>query len=531
MGYLKDLLAEAKASDGQKEKSEDAVHKEQDLKNDRAVASSEPSALDGAQKTLIDSYGDVKIYRVAGDSLLWYVVPVPRPTSGERRIINLLKEATTRIVSLTTSQIRDPEAKKNVYRQKVLEIIDSVPELGIPRTKREFYADVVVREMVGYGILDSLVNDEQLEEIMVIGPKKPVYVFHRKYGMMKTNVEFYEDSEIQAIIEKIARDVNRHIDAMNPLLDARLPDGSRVNATIPPASVDGSTITIRKFRKDPYTVLDLIDFGTFSPELAAFLWLAVDGMGAKPANILVSGGTGSGKTTTLNVLATYIPAHERIITIEDTAELNLPLEHWVRLEARPPSIEGTGEISMDVLVKNALRMRPDRIIVGEVRHKEASTLFTAMNTGHDGCMGTIHANSAEETMVRIMSPPMNVPKVMASALDFILVQNRIHDRRKGTIRRVVEFAEVREVDGDPRTFTIFSWDAAQDAQLLVDEDIRYLKTLSDFTGLSVGDLRDEWMRRKDYLVKLRKGGVKGIKAVKSAIQQYYEGAEKRWKKM
>jgi len=365
VGYLKDLLEEAKGENKDKasKESEENVKKQ----NDASISSSEPTGLTGKEKVLIDSYGDVKIYRVKGDPLLWYVVPVPRPTSGERKIINLLKEATTRIVSLTTSQIRDPEAKKNVYRQKVLEIIDSVPELGIPRTKREFYAEVVVREMVGYGVLDPLVNDELLEEIMVIGPKRPVYVFHRKYGMMK------------------------------------IPDGSRVNATIPPASVDGSTITIRKFRKDPYTVLDLISFGTMSPELAAFLWLAVDGMGAKPANILVSGGTGSGKTTTLNVLATYIPAHERIITIEDTAELNLPLEHWVRLEARPPSIEGTGEISMDVLVKNALRMRPDRIIVGEVRHKEASTLFTAMNTGHDGCMGTIHANSAEETMVRIMS--------------------------------------------------------------------------------------------------------------------------------
>jgi flagellar protein FlaI len=533
VGYLKDLLDEAKGTNSEKRGMGEAPkpEKSQQQKNDEDIATSEPSALEDKSKTLIDSYGDVRIYRVAGEPLLWYVVPVPRPTHGERKIINLLKEATTRIVTLTTSQIRDPEAKKNVYRQKVLEIIESVPELGIPRSKREFYADVVVREMVGYGLLDPLVSDDQLEEIMVIGPKRPVYVFHRKYGMMKTNVEFYDDKEIQALIERIARDVNRHIDAMNPLLDARLPDGSRVNATIPPASVDGSTITIRKFRKDPYTVLDLISFGTMSDELAAFLWLAVDGMGAKPANILVSGGTGSGKTTTLNVLATYIPAHERIITIEDTAELNLPLEHWVRLEARPPSIEGTGEISMDVLVKNALRMRPDRIIVGEVRHKEAATLFTAMNTGHDGCMGTIHANSAEETLVRITSPPMNVPKIMASALDFVLVQNRIHDRRKGTIRRAVELAEVREVDGEPKTFTIFSWDAAHDKQLLVDEDIQYLKTLSEFTGLSVDELRDEWRRRKEYLARLRSSGVKGISAVKKAVQEYYEGAEKRWKKM
>jgi len=187
VGYLKDLLEEAKGENKDKasKESEENVKKQ----NDASISSSEPTGLTGKEKVLIDSYGDVKIYRVKGDPLLWYVVPVPRPTSGERKIINLLKEATTRIVSLTTSQIRDPEAKKNVYRQKVLEIIDSVPELGIPRTKREFYAEVVVREMVGYGVLDPLVNDELLEEIMVIGPKRPVYVFHRKYGMMKTNVD------------------------------------------------------------------------------------------------------------------------------------------------------------------------------------------------------------------------------------------------------------------------------------------------------------------------------------------------------
>jgi flagellar protein FlaI len=256
-----------------------------------------------------------------------------------------------------------------------------------------------MREMIGYGILDTLLKDDKLEEIMVIGPDRPVFIFHRDYEMMTTNIVFGNDAEIYAIIDRIAREVGRRVDIQNPLLDARLPDGSRVNATIRPVSLEGSTLTIRKFREEPFTVVDLISKSTVSVELAAYLWMAVDGLGAKPANILVSGGTGSGKTTTLNVLASFVPASERIITIEDTAELKLPVEHWIRFETRPPSIEGTGEITMDTLVKNSLRMRPDRIIVGEVRHAEAFTLLTAINTGHDGCMGTVHANSASETQI------------------------------------------------------------------------------------------------------------------------------------
>lgn len=532
MGYLKDLIDEVKSSKKVK-KEEAGAEKPTPEPVQREPSDQQPQeddVLQGRKKILVDEYGDVKVYRVIGDPLYWYVVPVPRPARGERKIINLLKEAASRLIPMTTSQIRDMEARKNIYRQKILEIIADVPDLNIPITKREFYAEIVVREMVGYGLLDPLVSDEALEEIMVIGPDHPVYVYHRKYNMCKTNVVFYEDREIRNIIEKIARDVNRHIDAVHPLLDARLHDGSRVNATIPPASVDGSTITIRKFKKDPFTIVDLIRFGTFDTSMASFLWMVVDGMGAKPANILVAGGTGSGKTTTLNVLAAFIPTHERILTIEDTAELNLPFEHWVRLETRPPSIEGTGEITMDVLVKNALRMRPDRIVVGEVRHKEAATLFTAMNTGHDGSMGTIHANSAEETMVRIVSPPMSVPKVMATALDFVVVQNRIHDRRKGTIRRIVEMAEIRDVNHEPKVYTIFSWDAANDKMVQIEEDVAYLRKLSEFTGLSIDDLKDEWDRREAFIRRLVDSGKRDMAHVKDAFQKYYMEAEKRWRK-
>ncbi len=338
------------------------------------------------EKKLIEKYSNVKIYSVPGKSLPYYVVPVARPTKQEKAVINTIKEAATRLIAITPYKVRDIEQRRNVYRQRVLEILRNSPELHIPERRFPFYAESVIREMVGYGIIDPLVVDDNLEEIMVIGAKKPVYLFHRKYEMMSSNIEFYSDKEIIDLINRIARNVGRRVDISSPLLDARMPDGSRVNATIPPASVEGATLTIRKFRKDPYTIVDLIKNGTISAEAAAFLWLCVDGLGAKPANILISGGTGSGKTTTLNCLAAFIPDTERIVTIEDTAELALPLKHWVRLEARPPGLEGKGELTLDVLTKNSLRMRPDRIIVGEVRHDEAFTLFTALNTGHDGAV-------------------------------------------------------------------------------------------------------------------------------------------------
>ncbi|NPA86494.1 MAG: CpaF family protein [Candidatus Diapherotrites archaeon] len=525
MGYLEELIRAAKEEQRREEekKAQSAVKPEE-------VKPQEEQPQGKPVRVVIEEYGNVKIVKVEGEPLLIYEVPVPKPTEAERKIINILKDAAARLIAITGTRFRDLEAKKNFYKQKVLEIIENFPELGIPPNRKEFYAEAVVREMIGYGLLDFLLSDDELEEIMVIGPKRPVYVFHRRYGMMKTNIMFFRDEEIREIIEKIARDVGRRIDIENPLLDARLPDGSRVNATIPPVSVDGSTITIRKFRKDPYTVVDLIKFGTFTPEIAAFLWMAVDGMGAKPANILIAGGTGSGKTTTLNVLAAFIPVYERVISIEDTAELNLPLEHWVRLEARPPGIEGTGEVSMDVLVKNALRMRPDRIIVGEVRHKEAFTLFTAMNTGHDGSMGTIHSNSARDTIVRITSPPMDVPEVMATALDFIVVQHRIHDRRKGTIRRITEIAEVLNDNEKPLVKTIYVWEPKEDAMLQVESSIAYLKTLRDYTGLELSDLEDELQRRTEFLQDLLKRGIRDMKSVKKEVQRYFEEGKKRWQK-
>ncbi|MBS3058560.1 MAG: CpaF family protein [Candidatus Diapherotrites archaeon] len=410
--------------------------------------------------------------------MLYYYIPVPRPTSSEKTIINTIKEAATRLITIAPYRIRDPQQRKAVYYQRVMDILRNSPELKIPQHRFDFYANAVVRDMVGYGLIDSLVNDDKLEEIMIIAPKTPVYVFHREYEMMLTNIEFFNDNEIQDLINKIARQIGRRIDISSPLLDARLPDGSRVNATIPPASVEGSTLTIRKFKKDPYTLVDLINFNTISIEAAAFLWLMVEGLATRPANILIAGGTGSGKTTLLNVLSALIPTSERIVSIEDTAELSLPLKHWIRLEARPPGLEGRGELTLDILTKNSLRMRPDRIIVGEVRHDEAFTLFTAMNTGHDGSLGTVHANSAQETIVRVTNPPMNVPEVMLSGLDFIIIENRLHDRKKGTIRRVTEISEVTGVlEKRAQTQTIFERDPTDDSLKRTQIPSQYVGTL------------------------------------------------------
>lgn len=481
----------------------------------------EKTIFESTEKIEVDSYGGVKIYKVPGEKLLYYFVPVPRPTGSEKRIIRTIKEAATRLITISPYRIRDPEQRRAVYRQRILDILQSAPEIQIPKGKMNFYTEAVIREMVGYGLIDPLVKDDKLEEIMVTGSRKPVYVFHRDYEMMKTNIEFFSDDEIIDLINRIGREVGRRVDFSSPLLDARLADGSRVNATIKPASVSGPTLTIRKFREDPFSIVDLINFGTISSEIAAFLWLAVEGMETRPANILIAGGTGSGKTTTLNVLASFIPTSERVITIEDTAELNLPLEHWIRFEARPPGLENKGEITLDILTKNSLRMRPDRIIVGEIRHDEAFTLFTAMNTGHDGSLGTVHANSAQETIVRVTNPPMNVPETMLSGLNFIIVEHRLHDRKKGTIRRLTEISEVGGVlEGKAQVQEIYEWDPVKDTMKKTGVPCNYLRELAKLAGMTNQQIEKELKKRQAFLESLVKKNIRSIQDTSKKMQSF-----------
>ncbi|MEM4254720.1 MAG: CpaF family protein [Candidatus Norongarragalinales archaeon] len=479
-----------------------------------------PSDDEEKKRVLLDSYGDVKIYKDPKEQILLYEIPVPHFKGGEKTLIDSLVQIAIGVMPPDVASLSDEEKRRRYYN-KVLEIIEKTPELNVPVNAKDFYASAVVREMAGYSLIDPLVADDNLEEIMIIGPGKPVYVFHRKYEMLKTNVFFYDDEDIRNLIERIGRTVGRRIDTQVPMLDARLPDGTRVNATIPPSSIDGSTLTLRKFRRDPLSIIDLINFNTLDFETGALLWMATDGLGAYPANILVSGGTASGKTTTLNCLCSFVPNSERIVTIEDTAELNLPLEHWVRLEVRPASLEGSGEITMNDLVKNSIRMRPDRIIVGEIRGEEGYTMFNAMNTGHRGVMGTVHANSAQETLVRLASPPISVPNIMISSLNIVLMQHRIHDRRLGTLRRITEVAEVSAGDPNkPEIQVIYSWDPVKDRIYPTGLPSVFFDSLKRYTGLDDEGIAKELKERESLLKKMAQSGIRDMAEVCKITQGY-----------
>ena len=383
-----------------------------------------------------------------------------------------------------------------------------------------------LRDIIGYGKIDSLIQDDELEEIMVIGTDKPIFVYHREYGMMKTNLQFSDEAELRDLIDSIARQINRRIDQESPILDGRLIDGSRINATIPPVSADGPSLTIRKFRKDPLTIIDLINSKTISLDLAGFLWLCIDGLGVKSANAIISGGTSSGKTTTLNALSAFINPNERIITIEDTLELQIPHEHVIRMETRPANVENKGELTMNDLVKNSLRQRPDRIIVGEVRADEAITLFTALNTGHSG-FGTLHSNDARETITRLTNEPMSVPEIMIQAIDFIIMQNRIYTPSGMSFRRISEVAEVVGMEeGTVQLNKIFQWNPERDVIENVGITSTTLQQIAALSGRSIIQLQNEIENRKIVLKHMVNQNIRSVEDVNSVIELYYKEPQK-----
>ncbi|WP_425438286.1 CpaF family protein [Methanobacterium alcaliphilum] len=446
-----------------------------------------------------------------------YNVSVPKFSDNEKQLLNEIREKLVEVAVSKGDEFRIDETSflkevKEFLRMKGIRNVDKL-------------ASQISQEMLGYGELDPLIKDDDLEEIMVLGTQKPVFVYHRKIGMMVTNVIFEEDNDIKSLIDVIARQVNRRIDQQTPILDARLPDGSRVNATIPPVSADGSTLTIRKFRKDPLTVIDLINFKTMSSHLAAFMWVCVDGLGVKPCNSIIAGGTGSGKTTTLNCVTSFVPPRERIITIEDTLELQLPHTHVLRMETRPPNIEGKGELDMDTLVKNSLRQRPDRVIVGEVRGREAITLFTALNTGHSG-FGTLHSNTARETITRLVNPPMDVPNIMIPALDFIIMQNRMYRPEGGSIRRVTEVAEVVGMEeGNVQLNRIFEWNNVTDKVEYVGIASQTLREVSELRGISITEVEEEIEKRRLVLEYMADKNIRSIDEVGQYVQDYYRDSD------
>lgn len=357
------------------------------------------------------------------------------------------------------------ELKNRLHKQILSEIKDDNVEAIIPKIDamaveiikedesfrgtidRKKVVDELINDLTGFGPINPLLLDPEISEVMVNGPNQ-VYV-ERQGKLEESHVKFRDDEHVMNIIDKIVAPIGRRIDESSPMVDARLPDGSRVNVIIPPLALNGPTITIRKFSKDPFKIEDLVRFGTLSHEMAIFLEACVK---AK-LNIFVSGGTGSGKTSTLNVLSSFIPSDERIVTIEDAAELQLWQEHVISLESRPPNIEGKGGISIRDLVRNSLRMRPERIVIGEVRGGEALDMLQAMNTGHDGSLATGHSNSPRDMMSRLETmvlmagidlPVKAIREQIAGAIDLVIQQSRLKDGS----RKIMNITEVQGLEGD-----------------------------------------------------------------------------------
>jgi pilus assembly protein CpaF len=399
------------------------------------------------------------------------------------------------VIDQVGPKLSDENVEEDELRRLVQEQVHqalSEEHIALSAAERAQLIQDVTDDTLGYGPIDRFLHDPGITEVMVNGPKM-VYI-ERRGKLEHTDVEFVDEDHLKRTIDKIVSQVGRRIDEASPMVDARLPDGSRVNAVVHPVAIGGPFLTIRRFSKDPYTVDDLINFGTMTPQVAHFLDACVRGQ----LNIVISGGTGTGKTTLLNVVSAFIPDHDRIVTIEDAKELRLSQQHVCSLESRPPNVEGKGEVKIRELVRNSLRMRPDRVIVGEARGAEALDMLQAMNTGHDGSLTTVHSNSPRDTLSRIETmtlmggielPVRAIREQMASALDVIIHLSRLRD---GT-RRVTNVCEVMGMEGDTIVMQdVYSFDFGMG----VDEDGRFLGRLKS-TGI-----------RPNFSERLADGGVR-----------------------
>ena len=406
---------------------------------------------------------------------------------AHREVIDLLNRE--------SGQKKKSDAANGDYIRATIASVLNLHGAELPRAERNRIESELFSDIVGLGPLDPLLADNDITEIMVNGPSR-VYVEIK--GMIReTNVKFRDDEHVMSVINRIVTSIGRRIDESSPMVDARLEDGSRVNAIIPPCALSGPTITIRKFSKKPLTMDSLIRFGSLSPQMSAFLEACVKAR----LNIVVSGGTGSGKTTLLGALSGFIPENERIVTIEDAAELQLNQTHVVTLESKPANVEGNGAVTIRDLVRNALRMRPDRIVVGEVRSGETLDMLQAMNTGHDGSLTTAHANSPRDLMSRLETmvlmsglemPVKAIREQIASALDVVVHQARLRDGS----RKIISISEVVGMEGDTITLqdiftyrpTGFGPDGSKGAHLSTGIRPNFLQKMED-SGVMV---RDDW---------------------------------------
>lgn len=460
----------------------------------------------------------VLIYSNSSNMISIYEVGILETGKYTNMVIERIKEDLLRegIVDEDDSESYDYEKLKASYVSKVEELLKYYLPMIDLETKDKLIT-YIIQKSLDLGFVDILIADSMIEEVTINGASSEVMVYHRRYGWLKTNLKFISDDEIKNIASRIALENKKFFSNLNPLLDAHLRGGHRVNATLDSISTKGSTITIRRFSDKPWTVSDLIESGTSSSVALAIIWLAIE----NELSIVVSGGTGSGKTSFLNAIAEFIPISQRIISVEDTREIRLPdYSHWVPMEARRANQEGKGEVSMLDLIVNSLRMRPDRIIIGEIRKKEeAEVLFEAMRTGHS-VYGTFHANTAGETILRLSNAPIDIPKISLNALSLVVVQHR--DRKSGK-RVTLQIAEIDQ-KGDERV--ILQYDPKSKTHKMKNKPQELMRKLNEFQGITPQEFEQTIKERAFILDTLAKAKINEIDRVGKIINYYYKDKNK-----
>ena len=467
----------------------------------------------------------IKVDILERDFMPYYRLNIPEVDVATLALLDDIKDKLIGAVEMGNIELLDikilKKLKEKFKEEAKLLIEEELPNLD--QKLKDYFGVVLVHELLGLGDVEFLLDDDNIEEIVINSAKEPIRVYHKKYGWVDTNLWVQSEAEVINYASIIARRVGREISNLEPLLDAYLISKDRVNAILSPIATKGTTITIRKFARDPWTAIDFINNKTANSEILALMWLVIQ----YEMNVIISGGTGSGKTSFLNVCLPFIPPNHRIVSIEDTRELQLPkFLYWCPLTTRPPNPEGKGEVTMLDLLVNSLRMRPDRIIMGEVRRqREAEVLFEAMHTGHS-VYCTLHADTCAQTITRLINPPINIPPSMLDAVHLNVVMFR--DRRRG-IRRVYEIGEFIQEETQSheirvRPSLLYRWSPREDVIKPVFEDkynFNLLNRIEMHTGLTPKEIWDEIEMKKKILEWLREHNIRDINALGAIMKRYY----------
>ena len=449
-----------------------------------------------------------------------YEVIEPTLTADEERAYAFVKSAFLRTLDVDIDALDRTGAR--AYLADALERLIARHDVELPAISKARLSYYLERDFLGFGTIDAIMQDGNIEDVSCDGPNVPIFIFHRKYESVRTNVTFPSDLALDGFVLQLVQRSGKHISVAEPLVDATLPDGSRLQASLSrEVTTRGSTFTIRKFRRDPFTPTDLISFDTASAEMVAYLWLAVE----HGSSGIICGGTASGKTTTLNALSTFIPSRKKIVSIEDTRELNLTHENWIPGVTRPGGASEAGKVDMFDLLKAALRQRPEYLILGEVRGAEAYVLFQAMATGHT-VYSTMHADSVSSAVHRLESRPIEIPRNMLASLDLVLIQGevRVGDKRVRKIREAVEITGIDPRTGELLTNRVFHWDNAAGKFVFSGASV-LLNRVADELHLGDAGLKAEFDRRVRVLQAFQKQGVRDIASFSRMVAGYANAPE------